>query len=86
MTQDLPSPSAAWSGPLEVRPISEARAGLSALIDGPVRHYGAVAVTRRGTRVAVLLTPERYDSLLETLSVLSDSPLVQEISEALSEG
>jgi prevent-host-death family protein len=85
MTHEDDSNAAAPSRLLETRSISEARAGLSALIDGPVRDHGAVALTRRGTRVAVLLSPERYDSLIETLSVLSNAPLVRDIREALNE-
>jgi prevent-host-death family protein len=85
MTRDETSSMATPSGQLETRSISEARAGLSRLIDGAVRDEGAVAITRRGTLVAVLLTPDRYDSLIETLSVLSDAPLVRDIREALNE-
>ena len=85
MTRDEPSSGAVPSGQLQARSITETRAGLSALIDGAVRDDGAVAVTRRGTPVAVLLTPQLYDSMIETLSVLSNAPLVRDIREALNE-
>jgi prevent-host-death family protein len=48
-------------------PLAEARANLSRLIDEAVRTHERTEITRNGTRAAVLLGADDYDSMLETL-------------------
>jgi prevent-host-death family protein len=52
-------------------PLAEARANLSKLIESAVRTHERFEVTRNGERAAVLLSADDYDSLLETLDILS---------------
>ena len=66
-------------------PLAEARANLSPLIDEAVRTHERTEITRNGSRVAVLLSADDYDGLLETLDVLSDTELVAQIRESLEE-
>lgn len=66
-------------------PLAEARANLSRLVDEAVRTHQRVEVTRQGRRAAVILGAEDYDSLIETLDILSDPELVREIREAEAE-
>ncbi|CAJ1495021.1 type II toxin-antitoxin system Phd/YefM family antitoxin [[Mycobacterium] kokjensenii] len=63
-------------------PLAEVRANLSKLVDEAVRTHQRVEVTRQGRRAVVILSAEDYDSLMETLDVLSDSELVREIRDA----
>ena len=66
-------------------PLAEARAQLSQLIDEVVRTHERVEITRNGRRAVVLLSVDDYDSLLETLDVLSDEGALKEIREAEAE-
>lgn len=66
-------------------PLAEARANLSRLVDEAVRTHERVEVTRQGRRAAVILSAEDYDSIMETLEILSDPELVREIREAEAE-
>ena len=66
-------------------PLAEARAQLSQLIDEVVRTHERVEITRNGRRAAVLLSADEYDSLMETLDVLSDEDALKEIREAEAE-
>lgn len=50
-----------------------------------VSTHQRVEITRNGARVAVLLAAEDYDSLIETIEVLSDSQLVADIDVGLRE-
>ncbi|MFT4187864.1 MAG: type II toxin-antitoxin system Phd/YefM family antitoxin [Aeromicrobium sp.] len=52
-------------------PLAEARAKFSALVDSAVTTHERFDVTRNGDRVAVLLSADDFDALLETLDVLS---------------
>jgi prevent-host-death family protein len=66
-------------------PLAEARANLSRLVDEAVRTHQRVEVTRKGRRSAVILSADDYDSLMETLDILSDPDLMREIREAEAE-
>lgn len=66
-------------------PLAEARANLSRLVDEAVRTHQRVDVTRKGRRAAVILSAEDYDSIMETLDILSDPELVREVREAEAE-
>jgi prevent-host-death family protein len=63
-------------------PLSEVRARLSELVEEAVRTHQRIDITRNGHRAAVLLSADDFDSLEETLEILSDPQLMQEIAEA----
>ena len=66
-------------------PLAEARANLSRLVDEAVRTHQRVEVTRKGRRAAVILSADDYDSIMETLDILSDPELMREIRAAEAE-
>lgn len=63
-------------------PIGDARDRLSALVEGAVSTHDKVTITRNGVPAAVLLSVDDYESLVETLAVLSDAATVAELREA----
>ena len=63
-------------------PLAEARAQLSKLVDEAMRTHERVEVTKNGRRAAVILSADDYDSLIETLDILSDRDAMSEIREA----
>lgn len=63
-------------------PLAEVRANLSRLVDEAVRTHQRIEVTRHGRRAAVILSADDYDSIMETLEILSDADLVREIRDA----
>ncbi|OBI20593.1 type II toxin-antitoxin system Phd/YefM family antitoxin [Mycobacterium sp. E2497] len=63
-------------------PLAEVRANLSKLVDEAVRTHQRIEVTRQGRRAAVILSAEDYDSIMETLAILSDSNLMREVRAA----
>lgn len=62
-------------------PLAAARAALSKIVDSAARTHERFEITRNGHRAAVLLGADDYDSLMETLAVLSDRQLVEELLE-----
>lgn len=66
-------------------PLSDARARLSELVDEAVRTHERVEITRNGRRAAVLMSADDFDSLEETLEILSDPQLMKDIATAREE-
>lgn len=62
-------------------PLAEVRANLSKLVDAAVRTHMRIEVTRQGRRAAVILSADDYDSIIETLDILSDPDLVKELRQ-----
>jgi len=65
--------------------LADARANLSKLIESAVTTHERFDVTRNGDRVAVLLSADDYDSLLETVDILSSPDDVVAIRQGLAE-
>lgn len=66
-------------------PLAEVRANLSKLVDEAVRTHERIEVTRQGRRAAVILSADDYDSIMETLAILSDQQLMREVRDAEAE-
>jgi antitoxin YefM len=66
-------------------PLAEVRANLSKLVDEAVRTHERIEVTRQGRRAAVILSADDYDSIMETLAILSDQDLMREVRAAVVE-
>lgn len=62
--------------------LADVKSRLSEVIERLEREHGRVVVTKHGKPAAVLLSIEDLESLEETLSILSDPSLVEEIREA----
>lgn len=65
-------------------PVAAARSQLSKLIDEATSTHERFEITRNGHRAAVLLSADDYDTLQETLAVLSDAALMAAHSEGQS--
>ncbi len=63
--------------------LSEAKMKLSSLIDAVQSTDEEVLITKNGAPAAVLLSPDDFDSLKETIAVRSDAALMREIKEGL---
>ena len=65
--------------------LADARANLSKLIESAVTTHERFEVTRNGDRVAVLMSADDYDSLLETLDILSNPEEMENIRQGMAE-
>ena len=63
-------------------PFTDARTHLTELLDEIERIHEHVIITRNGRPAAVVMSPAEYDSLLETLEVLSDTELMAALAES----
>lgn len=62
--------------------VKELRPGLPRLLRQVDRRMDRVIVTRRGKPAAVILSPDDYEGLLETLEILQDKPLMKRLVRA----
>ena len=63
-------------------PISEVKARLPELVTGIVEREEEVVVTRNGRPAAVLINYAEYERVKETIDILSDSDLMQQIHKS----
>lgn len=63
--------------------VSEAKMKLSALVDSVKNTDEEVVITKNGRPVAVLVSPDEFESWRETLTIRFDADLMGEIKEGL---
>jgi prevent-host-death family protein len=63
-------------------PLTEARDRLSEIIDDVGAGASAWVITKHGRPVAVIMSHDEYESLIETLNVLSDPDTMAALGEA----
>jgi len=63
--------------------VSEVKMKLSGLIDTVNATDEEIMITKNGRPAAVLVSPEEFESLKETVAVRSDSALMKEIRKGL---
>jgi antitoxin YefM len=66
----------------KVLPISEAKMKLAELVAGLKTGDEEVLITRNGQPAAILIAPEAYEALKETLSILSNPEATAQIRSA----
>lgn len=63
-------------------PLIEVQAHLAALISNVENEHERITVTRNGVPSAVVLSADEWESLQETLAVLSDQQAVADLQES----
>ena len=70
---------------MTVLSLADARASLSKHIESAATTHERFEITRNGARVAVLLSAEDYDALVETVDILSSPDEVAALRQAIAE-
>ncbi|MDP2970972.1 MAG: type II toxin-antitoxin system Phd/YefM family antitoxin [Deltaproteobacteria bacterium] len=68
---------------MKVLSVSEAKMKLSGLIDTVNATDEEIVITKNGRPAAVLVSPEEFESLKETIAIRSDLALMREIKKGL---
>ena len=68
---------------MKTLPVSEVKMKLSALVDSVNETDEEIIITKNGRPVAVLVSPEEFESWQETKMVKTDSDLMKEIRKGL---
>ncbi len=67
---------------MSVTSLAAVKANLSAVVDSVHGTHERVVITRNGSPVAVLISPDDLASLEETVAILSDPEAMEEIRQA----
>ena len=70
---------------MAVLSLADARASLSKHVESAVTTHERFEITRNGARVAVLMSAEDYDALVETVDILSNPDEVAALRTAIAE-
>ena len=70
---------------MTVLSLADARASLSKHIESAATTHERFEITRNGARVAVLLSADDYDSLIETVDIVSSPEEVAGLRVAIAE-
>jgi prevent-host-death family protein len=66
-----------------VLPLSEAKAKLSEIVDRVDRRNEAVTITRNGKAIAMIVSTDEYEGLLETIEILQNPQFMKEIRDGI---
>ena len=60
-----------------ILPVSKVKRELLQILKAMEEDYTTVTVTRNGEPVGIIMTPDRYEALLETIEILGDNKTLQ---------
>ena len=60
-----------------ILPVTKVKRELLEILRAMEEDYATVTVTRNGQPVGIMMTPDRYEALLETIEILGDSKILQ---------
>lgn len=65
--------------------LADARSKFSQIIDSAAKTHERFEITKNGERVALVIGADDFDALIETLEILADRELTQDILEGMRE-
>jgi PHD/YefM family antitoxin component YafN of YafNO toxin-antitoxin module len=57
---------------LQIMPVTKVKRGLLDILKTMQEDGSTITLTRNGEPVGIMMTPDRYDALLETIEILAD--------------
>ncbi len=60
-----------------ILPVTKVKRELLEILKSMEEDYATVTVTRNGEPVGIMMTPDRYEALLETIEILGDNKILQ---------
>ena len=61
----------------KILPVTKVKRELLDILKSMEEDYSTVTVTRNGEPVGIMMTPDRYEALLETIEILGDNKILQ---------
>jgi prevent-host-death family protein len=58
-------------------PVTKVKRKLLEILKAMEEDYATVTVTRNGEPVGIMMTPDRYEALLETIEILADNKILK---------
>lgn len=63
-----------------ILPVTKVKRELLEILKAMEENYATVTVTRNGKPVGIIMTPDRYEALFETIDILGDSEILQALT------
>jgi prevent-host-death family protein len=60
-----------------ILPVTKFKRELLEILKAMEEDYATITVTRNGEPVGIMITPDRYEALLETIDILGDNKILQ---------
>lgn len=60
-----------------ILPVTKVKRELLEILKAMEEDYATITVTRNGRPVGIMMTPDRYEALLETIEILGDNKVLQ---------
>ena len=61
----------------KILPVTRVKRELLNILKSMEEEYSTITMTRNGEPVGVMMTPERYEALLETIDILGDNKILR---------
>ena len=61
----------------KILPVTKVKRELLDILKSMEEEYSTITMTRNGEPVGVMMTPDRYDALLETIEILGNNKILQ---------
>lgn len=58
-------------------PVTKVKRELLKILKAMEEDYATITLTRNGEPVGIMMTPDRYEALLETIEILGDNEILQ---------
>lgn len=69
---------------MKILPVSEVKMKLSQLVEEVAGRDEEITITKNGKPVAIIVSPDEFDSWKETLSIRADTELMEEIRRGVA--
>jgi prevent-host-death family protein len=60
-----------------ILPVTKVKRELLEILKSMEEDYATITVTRNGKPVGIIMTPDQYEALLETIEILADNKILQ---------
>jgi len=65
-----------------ILPVTKVKRELLEILKSMEEDYATITVTRNGEPVGIIMTPDRYEALLETIEILGDNKALQALKDS----
>jgi prevent-host-death family protein len=66
----------------KILPVTKVKRELLDILKSMEEEYSTITMTRNGEPVGVMMTPDRYEALLETIEILGDNKILQTLRDS----
>jgi antitoxin YefM len=66
----------------KVLPVTKVKKELLEILKNMSEEHSTITVTKNGKPISIIMTPDRYDALMETIEILADSEVMTSLAKS----